>query len=74
MGDEKIKIYFKDILKGRTLGIKYMYIGEIKKWGIETLIQIQGDIYKIKFFAVNEGFPEGSINLEKLKMEHIELQ
>ena len=68
MTDDKIKIYFIDLEEGKDIGYKFMYMDEVRKWSIGTVVQFNNNktLYEIMSFAVNEGYPEGGINLKKV--------
>jgi len=71
--DEKIKIYFIDVEDGKDIGFKYMYMDEVRKWSIGTVVQFKNikTLYEIMSFAVNEGYPEGGINLKKVNERNL---
>ena len=73
MTDEKIKIYFIDVEDGKDIGFKYMYMDEVRKWSIGTVVQFKNikTLYEIMSFAVNEGYPEGGINLKKVNERNL---
>jgi len=77
MGDESIKVIFREKKTFKSLGKKVMYMTDVRKLSRGDYIKVKGSntLYTIYSFAVNEGFPEGEICLEEVEdIKVIELE
>lgn len=82
MNNDKVKVSFIDTVNNVTLGTCNIPFIAITKLNIDDVIEFKEygalfGLYQIKSFAVNHGFPEGSINLvpytpkAKIKLQEV---